>query len=117
MRCKILSTLILSFCIQGTSQAGWGIKDLDPCNKNSGAGRCIRETRPLTLCGKSINVPAVSYAACQVSSALIPETCHPGVVMLTEGTACWASAGLVATSCAVSVESMLQIAHACIANR
>lgn len=111
-----LIIIFTTLLFQSSAFAGWGLKDLDPCNKNSGIGRCIRATKPLTICGKSLEIPAISYTACQASAYILPESCNPAVITITEGSACMATVTLMATTCAVSADTMRTVAQSCIAN-
>jgi V8-like Glu-specific endopeptidase len=72
-------------------------------------------TGVITICGRNLVVPMISYYVCQGALAAIPATCTAGTVM-TAGTACFANAGIAAAACAVSVEQIYDVGKACINN-
>ncbi len=69
--------------------------------------------KELKICGYGFNVPIVSYALCQGSSALLPANCT-AVAGVTAGGSCAANIAIVATSCAVSVATVTKAGDCCI---
>ena len=67
----------------------------------------------LNICGYAMQVPVVSYAACQIGVAVLPADCTVGTAA-TGGGACAANIGVVAAACAVSIDTVGQAAACCI---
>jgi hypothetical protein len=99
--CKIKAPKIPTKIGGTLGQIGEGIKDAASGEKE------------MKICGYGFNVPIVSYALCQGSSALLPANCTAAAAV-TAGGSCAANFAIVATSCAVSVATVAQAGDCCI---
>lgn len=69
----------------------------------------------ITVCGRNLTVPLISYSACQLAVGSLPATCTAGSLM-TAGTACAANIGIAAAVCGVSIEQIYEVGKACTKN-
>lgn len=69
----------------------------------------------ITVCGRNLSVPLISYSACQLAIGSLPATCTVGSLM-TAGTACYANIGIAAAVCSVSIEQIYEVGKACTKN-
>ena len=72
-------------------------------------GMAVKE---ITICGRPLYVPVLSYLLCQASYMLLPAGCTIGTVT-TAGSACAANIAIVSASCGVSILKVAEIAKAC----
>jgi hypothetical protein len=69
----------------------------------------------ITVCGRNLSVPLISYSACQLAMGSLPATCTVGSLM-TAGTSCYANIGIAAAVCSVSIEQIYEVGKACTKN-